>query len=205
MLPAMEKAALEQIAAAAAAEAGVPRELFFGLIKTESNWNPAARSGAGAVGLAQVMPWWASTAQGRSITGLDGPQDLLDPMKNARAGARILADELRRFGDPALALMAYNAGATAVLHAIRGARSNDPAAVSQYLPSAETRAYWRKVLTWAAHYAGQITATTAAAQAGAAQLSGTVAAWAKNLGGTAGALVLLAALLAGALILGGRR
>lgn len=196
---------LEQIAAAAAAEAGVPRDLFFGLIRTESNWNPSAISPAGAVGLAQVMPWWASTAEGRRVSGLTSAADLMDPWKNARAGARILADELRRFGNPALALMAYNAGASAVLRAIRNARSNDPGAVSQYLPDAETRAYWRKVLTWAAHYAGQISAARAAVEASGQNLSGTVSTWAKNLGGTSGLLILFAAALAGILILGGRR
>lgn len=204
MLPGMAES-LEQIAAAAAAEAGVPRDLFFGLVKTESNWNPGAISPAGAVGLAQVMPWWATTEQGRRLTGLTSPADLMDPWKNARAGARILADELRRFGDPALALMAYNAGASAVLRAVRNARSNDPGAVSQYLPDAETRAYWRKVLTWAAHYAGQITAARAAVEATGQNLSATVSSWARTIGGTSGVIILVAAVLAGVIILGGRR
>jgi soluble lytic murein transglycosylase-like protein len=196
---------LESLARAAAIREGIPAELFLGLIKTESNWMPTVKSSAGAIGLSQVMPFWASTPAGRAVTGLERVEDLFDPEKNLTAGARILAAEIRQFGNPALALMAYNAGSAAVNKAAKKAGSNDPAAVSQYLPAAETRAYWKKVLTWAAHYAGEISAVDARQGAASGNLPGKVAEWVKRSVGASGLLILFSAALAGAIILGGRR
>lgn len=154
----MDQTALENAARTAAAAAGIPAELFFGLIQTESAWNPSAVSGAGAIGLTQVMPWW-TTSLGITL------DQLRDPIQNLTAGAKIFGDELAYFGDPALAAMAYNAGRGAVNKAIAAAGSRDPATVSPHLSAAETRAYWQKVLTWASHYAGQIGAISAQVQA----------------------------------------
>jgi soluble lytic murein transglycosylase-like protein len=153
-----ETADLLSLATAAAQDAGVPPELFLGLVKTESAWNPSAISGAGALGLTQVMPIWASPAYSKEI-GMEGitVADLLNPATNLQAGARILAGELKRFsGSWELAAMAYNAGAGAVTAAIRAAGSRDPEAVSAHLPAAETRAYWQKVLNWANTYLQKI-------------------------------------------------
>jgi soluble lytic murein transglycosylase-like protein len=155
---------LQNLAAAAAAAAGLPENLFFGLIKTESGWNPSARSGAGALGLTQVMPWWITNAAAAASIGMSGktPQDLLDnPALSLTAGARILASELDYFGAPELALMAYNAGRTAVNAAIKAAGSRDPATVSASLKAAETRAYWQKVMNWANYYSNEISEATA--------------------------------------------
>jgi soluble lytic murein transglycosylase len=168
----MELADLQNAARTAAAAAGIPENLFFGLIKTESGWNPSALSGAGAIGLTQVMPWW-TTAKASPFYGWTLDQ-LRDPIQNLTAGAKILADELNYFGDAALAAMAYNAGRSAVNKAIQAAGTRDPEAVSAKLPAAETRAYWQKVLTWASHYAGEIGATTAAIEATGEDISATV-------------------------------
>ena len=98
-------------AAAAAAEAGVPLDLLLALVSAESSGRPGAASGAGALGLTQLMP---GTARGMAarMPGLDPASlDLLDPDVNLRIGAAVLADELRTFGnDPALALAAYHRG-----------------------------------------------------------------------------------------------
>lgn len=157
-----ESPALIALAEAAADAAGVPRELFLGLVKRESDWNPNATSRAGALGLAQVMPIWASPAYSAAI-GMPGltVEALRDPGTNLTAGARILADELRRFGLWELALMAYNAGAPEVLKAITAAGTKDPSAVSEKLPAAETRAYWQSVMNWARVYAQKMDATLA--------------------------------------------
>jgi soluble lytic murein transglycosylase-like protein len=158
-----ENAELVNLAAAAANSAGVPAELFLGLVKTESSWNPYARSDSGALGLTQVMPIWTTPAYSLEI-GMQGitPADLMNPATNLQAGARILAAELKRFnGSWELAAMAYNAGAGAVNAAIRAAGTRDPEAVSAKLPSAETRAYWQKVLNWANTYMQKISETQA--------------------------------------------
>lgn len=149
---------LENAARTAAASAGIAPEVFFGLIQTESGWNPNAQSGVGAVGLTQIMP-------GTWLRWLGMTTDQLwQPVQNLTAGARILADELKRFGSYELALMAYNAGSPAVKRAIEKAGSEDPEKVSPYLP-AETRAYWQKVMTWANHYAGNLDAVSATVEA----------------------------------------
>lgn len=160
-----ESPELIALARSAANAAGVPESLFLGLVKTESAWNPSARSAAGALGLAQVMPVWASPSYAAAL-GMPGltVEDLMNPATNLTVGARILAQELARFGRPELAAMAYNAGAGAVTAAIRAAGTTDPAAVSEKLRAAETRAYWQKVANWAAVYADRMNEWAAAAE-----------------------------------------
>ena len=102
----------------------VPEELFFKLVKAESNWNQDAVSRVGALGLAQLMP---GTAKYLGV-------DPLDPFQNLEGGARYLSEQFRKFGTWDLALAAYNAG---------------PGAVEQYggiPPYAETQAYVQKIM-----------------------------------------------------------
>jgi soluble lytic murein transglycosylase-like protein len=78
----------------AAGEHALDPNLVAALMETESGGDPSARSPKGAVGLMQV---------------LNGPTD---PDANVRAGAKVLAENLRRYdGSVELALAAYNAGA----------------------------------------------------------------------------------------------
>lgn len=67
-----------------------------------------------------------------------------DPVQNVLGGARYLAQQLRRFGDWALALAAYNAGPGRVEQAIRRAGSRAWSQVARYLPR-ETQNYVVKV------------------------------------------------------------
>lgn len=88
------------LAAQIAEEEGVDPALFTRLIEAESSFRPDVTSSAGAYGLAQLMPGTAAEL------GVDPS----DPIQNLRGGARYLRQQLDRFGDPALALAAYNAG-----------------------------------------------------------------------------------------------
>jgi len=90
---------------AAACEAGIPVELFDSLVLQESQYDPRARSHAGAIGMAQLMP---GTAQ---YLGVENPWDV---GANLRGGARYLREQLNAFGSWRLALAAYNAGPGAV-------------------------------------------------------------------------------------------
>ncbi len=67
----------------------------------ESNFNPFARSPAGAQGIAQFMPGTAASY------GLSNP---FDPAAAIDAQAHLMHDLLRQFGSVPLTLAAYNAG-----------------------------------------------------------------------------------------------
>jgi soluble lytic murein transglycosylase-like protein len=122
---------------AAAARHGLDPALLRGLVRQESGFDPSARSGAGAVGLTQLMP---ATARGLGVT------DPTDPAQSLEGGATYLKQQLDRFGgDAAKALAAYNAG---------------PGAVQKFggvPPYAETQKYVQNVLAFAAGYRGGAT------------------------------------------------
>ncbi len=91
---------LNKIIENASAQAGVPKNILGALVKAESGGNPNARSKAGAIGLAQLLP---STAKGLGV-------DPYDPVQNVMGGAKYLKQQYDKYGDWELALAAYNAG-----------------------------------------------------------------------------------------------
>lgn len=78
--------------------------LYRANIEVESAYQQKAISSAGAIGLGQLMP---DTARDLGV-------DPYDPQQNLDGSARYLAMMLQAFGDPRLALAAYNAGPGAV-------------------------------------------------------------------------------------------
>lgn len=107
-----------------AAQHRIPEGLFLALIQQESAWNKNAKSHAGAIGLAQLMPGTADYLRVNPY----------DPMQNLEGGARYLKEQYDTFGDWRLALAAYNAG---------------PGAVMKYNgvpPYRETQDYVRRIL-----------------------------------------------------------
>ncbi|HET8820450.1 MAG TPA: transglycosylase SLT domain-containing protein [Thermoleophilaceae bacterium] len=121
----------------AAQRRGVSAHLLAAQLYAESNFNPFARSPAGAKGIAQFMPGTAEAM---------GLRDPLDPEQAIDAQARLMRDLLGRFGSVPLALAAYNAGPGAV------------AACGCIPPYPETRAYVARILGLLGG-AGQIGAT----------------------------------------------
>lgn len=97
---------LEELIRAAAAENDIDENLLRAVIKTESNFNPAATSPKGAMGLMQLMP---GTAR---MYGVANPYDASE---NLNAGSRHLRMLLDSYdGNVKNALAAYNAGQKAV-------------------------------------------------------------------------------------------
>lgn len=112
------------VAQAAARQHGIPEDLFLRLVQQESGWNPKAKSHAGAIGLAQLMPF---TARKLGV-------DPWNPAQNLEGGARYLRQQYDRFRSWRLALAAYNAG---------------PGAVTKYNgvpPYKETQGYVKAIL-----------------------------------------------------------
>jgi cell wall-associated NlpC family hydrolase len=111
---------------------GVDPALLKALVRAESNFDPNAVSGAGAIGLTQLMP---GTAAGLGV------QNAYDPMQSLMGGARYLHNALQQFnGDESLALASYNAGSGAVQK------------YGGIPPYAETQAYVPRVLGYAQQF-----------------------------------------------------
>lgn len=112
---------------AAGAKYGISPNLLAAVAKAESNFNANARSGAGAIGLMQLMP---GTAKSLGV-------DPSNPSQAIDGAAKMLSGLVKKFGSTSLAVAAYNAG---------------PGAVQQYNgipPYAETQNYVKKVLSYA--------------------------------------------------------
>ena len=91
-------------------EYGVPEELVYAVIKTESSFNSSAVSSKGAIGLMQMMPstfeWLTKDVlRDHLSSGM-----LYDPETNIKYGTYYLSRLYNRFGDWDTALAAYNGG-----------------------------------------------------------------------------------------------
>lgn len=96
----LSRSGKEELAGQIAGEYGIPANLFKGLITQESQWNLYALSGAGAVGLAQIMP----------KTGIGLGVNIHDPVENMTGGAKYLSQLYGKYGNWTDALSAYNFG-----------------------------------------------------------------------------------------------
>lgn len=123
----------EQIIKKMAAKYGVEPALIKAVIKAESNFDPAALSRKGAIGLMQLMP---ATAVNLKVS------DPYNPHQNIEGGTKYLRNLSELFGnDLKLVIAAYNAGENAVIKYGRAIP-----------PYKETKDYVKRVTTYLASY-----------------------------------------------------
>lgn len=125
---------VQNLVAQTAASLGLDPALALAVASAESGFNQNARSGAGAIGVMQLEPGTAAQL------GVN-PYDVAD---NVRGGVLYLQQQLNRFGDPALALAAYNWGPARVASAVVNYGDD----WLSHAP-AETRAYVGRILATA--------------------------------------------------------
>lgn len=121
--------------------------LVAGLIRQESEFNPDARSHAGAMGLMQIMP-----ATGRGLARRLGIQSfstrhLYRPDLSLRLGTFHLKEVFNRYqNDLEVSLAAYNAGEHRAAKWIQWGVFDEPGKFVETIPFTETRGYVQSVL-----------------------------------------------------------
>jgi soluble lytic murein transglycosylase len=141
-----------------ALETGIPVSLLYGLIRTESAFDPGIHSRAGAVGLTQLMTTTALEMAGR-LGRRGGPQyagngevNLKDPETNIHLGAAYLRYLLDTLKNPVTAVLSYNGGMGRVRR-WRASESRLPDDLFlETIEISETRDYGRRVFGAAAVY-----------------------------------------------------
>jgi soluble lytic murein transglycosylase len=123
--------------------------LVAALVREESSYYPRAVSRAGARGLMQLMPATAKVVASSGTVAYGGSEELDEPAVNLQLGTKFLADLMREFGDPRLALAAYNAGPRRAKEWWAKRRSDDVEVWVEQIPFDETRQYVKRVmLSW---------------------------------------------------------
>lgn len=130
----------------AARASGVELPLLYAIVRTESRFDADAKSSAGALGLAQLMP---STAKEEGWTT---EQSLLNPEVNLALGARHLKRLLGAYPEKEFAIAAYNSGAAPVNRWRTRAPKLSAAEWVERIGYPETKAYVKKVLSSKAVY-----------------------------------------------------
>jgi soluble lytic murein transglycosylase len=121
--------------------------LVYSVIKAESNFQPEAKSKAGAYGLMQLMPttfeWMQTKTNSKVKLTAD---DLLKPEINIQYGCKYLAMMLKEFKDKKTAICAYNAGAGAVNNWLKNSDISKDGTTLEKVPYPETEKYSATVL-----------------------------------------------------------
>jgi soluble lytic murein transglycosylase len=145
-------AAFPEQVARAAQRTRLDPYLLLAVMRRESLFKADVRSAAGAVGLLQLLP--ATARRAAVVLGRPPLRDeqLVDPATAIDLGGWYLSELVGRFGEPAVALAAYNAGPRAAAPwAARGAEQQVDEWVES-LPYRETRRYVKSVMgAWSAY------------------------------------------------------
>ncbi len=116
------------------------------LIRQESEFNPAARSPANAMGLMQIEPStgrWLGRREGVAVPATS----LFNPRVSIRLGTAYLQQQLSSWdGDWYRTLAAYNAGPNRVRQWLAGTNFREPIEFLESIPFTETREYIQAVM-----------------------------------------------------------
>ena len=132
--------------------------MVYGMARTESNFDAAMVSSAGALGILQIMPETARDMLGRPLAG--GAELLANPAFNLDLGQRyivFLAGQEPVNGDLIRLIASYNAGLGSFARWAPQVRDlGDPLLFIEAIPLDETRAYVPRVLTNTWLYAARL-------------------------------------------------
>ncbi len=145
------------------ADIPIPRALALAIARRESEFDPNVVSGAGAIGLMQVMPGTGRDTANALGIGFSEARLRTDPDYNVLLGTTFLAALTERFdGNPVLVSIAYNAGPRRADDWIE--RFGDPRGADvdivdwiEALPFTETRNYVMRVSESLPIYEAQLT------------------------------------------------
>jgi soluble lytic murein transglycosylase len=131
----------------------------FAVTRQESGFMADAKSGAGAMGLMQLMPATAKETAKRFGIALSSPQMAYRPEINIQLGAAYLSQIYGQFnGNRVLASAAYNAGPGRVRQWLRGADHLSFDVWIENIPFDETRQYVQNVLSYSVIYGEKLNA-----------------------------------------------
>ena len=139
------------IVAACSDEFGVPQEMIFAVIHTESNFDPEAVSRAGAKGLMQIVEptnEWIAFRLGEEPMN----ERLFEPEFSIRRGTWLLAYTYNKYGSWEVALAAYNAGIGNANKWLENPSYSSDGVTLDVIPFGETREYVKRVLETAEKY-----------------------------------------------------
>jgi len=127
--------------------AGIAPTLSYGVARSESLFMRDIRSGAGAVGIMQLMPSTGRQTARELNMPWGGLATLVDSGANIRLGTWYLGEMMTRFDrHTALAAAAYNAGPERVANWLPVDADLDARIWIENIPFNETRSYVRRVL-----------------------------------------------------------
>ncbi|MEM9303557.1 MAG: transglycosylase SLT domain-containing protein [Pseudomonadota bacterium] len=135
----------------------LPPSLIYAVMRSESSLATDARSGAGAMGLMQLLPSTARSLQNSAGVRVPNRSRLYDPETNIRLGSAYLRKLVDEYEHPLRVLVAYNAGPRPLARwDAAGRLPPEPDRWIETLPYYETREYLPRVLTFQVLYEWQI-------------------------------------------------
>ena len=128
-----------------AEEFGIDKYLLYAFIKTESGFDPTAKSSENAIGLTQILPM---TFDWLSFKINDGAvlEDLYKPEISIKYGTWFIDYLLEKYGNTETAVAAYHAGPGQVSEWLNDSEYSDDGKTLKNIPFRDTNHYVEKVM-----------------------------------------------------------